>query len=322
MRARILWTMGFHPHPRIKSGAGSSLPPSMGKELGALLTFAALIALLGAGCADGGIRGPLSDNDGPEAMDVGNRAFDANLYEAALNAYAIAGESMPERAEPLYNSANALYRQERFREAISMYDELLTGRDLELAGRTTYNAGNALYGAGEHEQAIEMYKQALRYDPNDMDAKHNLELALAHRVEPQPPPEQQQQQQDQQQQQEQQGQQQQDQPQQQQGEQQQDQQQQQEGEPQPGEQDGEPQPGEDNEGEPQGEGEESSPTEPGASDPEAGQDESDWPIIPPSGMTEDQAMQLLESIGENSLPLRNAIEQRRLYSVQPGGQNW
>ena len=95
MRARILWTMGFHPHPRIKSGAGSSLPPSMGKELGALLTFAALIALLGAGCADGGIRGPLSDNDGPEAMDVGNRAFDANLYEAALNAYAIAGESCP-----------------------------------------------------------------------------------------------------------------------------------------------------------------------------------------------------------------------------------
>lgn len=290
-------------------------------KLGALLAGAALLgslALLAAGCAEGGVVGnPLSDNDGSEAMEVGNKAFDANLFDAALNAYAIAGESMPERSEPLYNSANTMYRQERFREAIRMYDELLAGQDLELADRTTYNAGNALYEAGEHEQAIEMYKQALRYDPNDMDAKHNLELALAHRVEPQPPPEQQQQdqqQEEQQQQQQQQQDQQQDQQQQQQSQQQD--QQQQEGQPQEGENEGEPQEGE-NEGEPQ----------PGEGDPQSEadepvSDESQWPIIPPSGMTEDQAMQLLESVGENSQPLRNAIERRRSSGSPPGGQSW
>ena len=286
-------------------------------KLGALLaraTALGLLALLGAGCVAGGVVGnPLSNNDGSDAMEVGNKAFDANLFDAALNAYAIAEESMPERSEPLYNSANTMYRQERFREAIRMYDELLAGQDLKLADRTTYNAGNALYEAGEHEQAIEMYKQALRYDPNDVDAKHNLELALAHRVEPQPPPEQQQQdqQQQEQQQQQQQGQQQQEQQQQSQQD-----QQQQEGQPQEGENEGEPQEGE-NEGEPQ----------PGEGDPQSEadepvSDESQWPIIPPSGMTEDQAMQLLESVGENSQPLRNAIERRRSSGSPPGGQSW
>ena len=288
------------------------------KAWASLWTLAAFAILLVVGCAEGGIRNPLSDNDGPEAIDAGNRAFNANLYDAALNAYAIAGESMPERAEPMYNSANALYRQERFREAVRMYDQLLAGRDLELSGSATYNAGNALYGAGEHEQAIEMYKQALRHDPNDVDAKHNLELALAHRVEPQPSQEEQQGQQQQDQQQQEQNQQQQ----QQQGQQEQQQQEQQEGQQQPAEnEDGQPQPSED-EGEPQpGEGDEAAPEE---SDdmPLEGDNQSDWPIIPPSGMTEDQAMQLLESIGENSMPLRNAIEQRRLYSAPPGGQNW
>ena len=311
MRTRASWATGFHPHP--------NLPPSRGKGLGAvwaLLACAASLALLGAGCAEGGVVGnPLSNNDGPEAMEVGNKAFDANLFDAALNAYAIAEESMPERSEPLYNSANTMYRQERFREAIRMYDELLAGQDLELADRTTYNAGNALYEAGEHEQAIEMYKQALRYDPNDMDAKHNLELALAHRVEPQPPPEQQQQDQQQQEQEQQQQQSQQQQEQQQQQSQQQ-QEQQQEGQPQEGENEGEPQEGE-NEGEPQ----------PGEGDPQSEadepvSDESQWPIVPPSGMTEDQAMQLLESVGENSQPLRNAIERRRSSSSPPGGQSW
>ena len=285
--------------------------------LWAALACVALISAFGAGYVLGGLGNPLS-NDGPEAIEVGNSAFVEDLYEVALNAYKIAEASMPGRSEPLYNSANTLYRQERYSEAVRMYDELLTGDDLEIAEQSTYNAGNALYGAGEHEQAIEMYKQALRYNPNDADAKHNLELALAHRVEPQPPEQQQQpdqQQQDQQQ------------PEppppqnQQQGEQQPDQQQeQQQGEQQPSEEEGEPQEGEE-EGEPQ-EGEEEGESQEGDETGEPGEDESDWPIIPPSGMTEEQAMQLLESVGESSQPLRNAIQRRQFYAGPPPEQGW
>ena len=150
----------------------------MRRRIAVLLPIVLSIAVFAVGCGDAGIRSPMADNDGPEAIEVGNKAFSAEMYNTATNAYTIAGESMPDRSEPIYNTANTLYRQQRFREAIDLYDQILGGQNLELSDRTTFNVGNALYGAGEHEQAIEMYKQALRNNPDDLDAKHNLELAL------------------------------------------------------------------------------------------------------------------------------------------------
>lgn len=273
------------------------------------LRFASLsFLLLFTGC---GVVSLIGGGDGPEAVDVGNKAFSAEMYDTALNAYEIAEESLPDRTEPTYNTANTLYRQQRYREAVELYDEVLAGQDLDLSDWTTFNTGNALYEAGDHEQAIEMYKQALRINPDDYDAKHNLELALAHLPQPQqqeeapsppqeqPTPEPQQQQQDNQEQQ--------------QGQQQPDQQNQGE------EQEGEGQPeGEPQEGEPEGEPTESQtePTEPGTGDQEL------EPIVPPTGLTEEQAIRLLEMVGENAEPLRNAIQDRRSFPGNPPAQKW
>jgi membrane peptidoglycan carboxypeptidase len=41
-----------------------------------------------------------------------------------------------------------------------------------------YNLGNALYQAGKYKESIDAYKNALRKTPGDMDAKHNLQLAM------------------------------------------------------------------------------------------------------------------------------------------------
>lgn len=274
-----------------------------------ILWFAALsLSLLMTGC---GVTSLIGGGDGPEAVEVGNKAFSAEMYDTALNAYEIAQESMPERSEPTYNTANTLYRQQRYREAVDLYDRVLAGQELELSDWTTFNTGNALYEAGDHEQAIEMYKQALRIDPDNFDAKHNLELALAHLPQPQQQeqesttpqqqqtPEQQQQQQEEQQQQP--------------GQQQTDQQN--EGEPQ--ESEGQPE-GEPQEGEPEGEMTESEtePTEPGTGEQEL------EPIIPPTGLTEEQARRLLEMVGENAEPLRNAIQTMRSFPGNPPAQDW
>ena len=274
-----------------------------------ILWFAALsLSLLMTGC---GVNSLIGGGDGPEAVEVGNKAFTAEMYDTALNAYEIAQESMPDRSEPTYNTANTLYRQQRYREAVDLYDQVLAGQVLELSDWTTFNTGNALYEAGDHEQAIEMYKQALRIDPDNFDAKHNLELALAHLPQPQqqeqesttpqqqPTPEQQQQQQEEQQQQP--------------GQQQTDQQN--EGEPQ--ESEGQPE-GEPQEGEPEGEMTESEtePTEPGTGEQEL------EPIIPPTGLTEEQARRLLEMVGENAEPLRNAIQTMRSFPGNPPAQDW
>jgi len=274
-----------------------------------ILWFATLsLSLLMTGC---GVTSLIGGGDGPKAVEVGNKAFSAEMYDTALNAYEIAQESMPDRSEPTYNTANTLYRQQRYREAVDLYDQVLAGQELELSDWTTFNTGNALYEAGDHEQAIEMYKQALRIDPDNFDAKHNLELALAHLPQPQqqeqesttpqqqPTPEQQQQQQEEQQQQP--------------GQQQTNQQN--EGEPQ--ESEGQPE-GEPQEGEPEGEVTESEnePSEPGTGEQEL------EPIIPPTGLTEEQARRLLEMVGENAEPLRNAIQTMRSFPGNPPAQDW
>ncbi len=272
-----------------------------------------VLSLIATGC---GVASLVGGGDGPEAVDVGNKAYSAEMYSTALNAYEIAQESMPGQSEPTYNTANTLYRQQRYREAVELYDKVLAGQDLDLSDWTTFNTGNALYEAGDHEQAIEMYKQALRINPDDLDAKHNLELALAHLPQPQqqqdspdpsqaqptPEPDQQQQQQEQE-------------DQQQQGNQQQ--QQENQGEPQEQENEGEPQ-GEPQEGDPEGEQTES---ENEATEPGSGEQELE-PIVPPTGLTEEQARRLLEMVGENAEPLRNAIQTLRSFPGNPPAQDW
>ena len=47
----------------------------------------------------------------------------------------------------------------------------------ESSSRALYNVGNTLFKQNKFEESIEAYKQALRHNPNDDDARYNLELA-------------------------------------------------------------------------------------------------------------------------------------------------
>ena len=44
--------------------------------------------------------------------------------------------------------------------------------------------------------------------------------------------------------------------------------------------------------------------------------------VPPSGLTEQQAMQLLEAVGENAEPLQNAIQRSNFPSRPPPERDW
>ena len=142
--------------------------------------------------------GDTLDTRGPRDVESGNLAFDDGDYEQALQDYDRALDEMPDSPEAMYNSANALYRQAQTGEqaqmsdAVSRYDRASRNADSELAARSAYNTGNALFetgnaliGMGDSEgarqsygQALESYKQALRLNPDDEDAKRNLELTL------------------------------------------------------------------------------------------------------------------------------------------------
>lgn len=109
----------------------------------------------------------------------GNEAFAEESYLEALAAYEAALIESPELAEPYYNAANALYREGAFSEAAMLMQEALkyaNAESLEQSG--FYNAGNSSFNLQEWETAIAAYTEALLRNPDDQDAKYNLELAL------------------------------------------------------------------------------------------------------------------------------------------------
>jgi tetratricopeptide (TPR) repeat protein len=110
----------------------------------------------------------------------GNEAFATQDFEGSLVAYQQAGIEAPELAEPHYNAANSHYRLEDFEQAQREIEQALLGEESQedLDQNSFYNLGNTFFKAEQFEMAVEAYKEALRLNPDDLEAKQNLELAL------------------------------------------------------------------------------------------------------------------------------------------------
>ena len=118
---------------------------------------------------------------GPTPAEVNNSGHEPYLasdYAAALDAYQGAQGTSPESGEPHYNAGNVLYRMGEYEDSLQSYDEALKYAKGELRSSGFFNRGNASFQQQEYEQAVEAYTEVLRMNPDDRDAKHNLELAL------------------------------------------------------------------------------------------------------------------------------------------------
>ena len=118
--------------------------------------------------------GPTPD----QVNNLGHESYAGADYEAALDAYLGARDRAPKLGEPHYNAGNALYRMEEVEESLIQYDEALKYARGDLRSRAFFNRGNAAFQAQRYILAVEAYKEVLRINPDDLDAKHNLELAL------------------------------------------------------------------------------------------------------------------------------------------------
>ena len=116
-------------------------------------------------------------------MKAGSEAYARQNYDEAQVAFQQATLDKPESPTAHYNFGTVLYRQGKFREAARAFQVSLlkhTGQTKNVPHQAYiyYNLGNAQFKAGDLAGAIESYKQALRLDPQDTDAQHNLALAL------------------------------------------------------------------------------------------------------------------------------------------------
>ena len=236
-------------------------------------------------------------------LDSGNQAYVEQDYQQAMEKYGQAMEMDPELGEPTYNLANTLYRLEAFEEAGQFLAQAIQTASDQLAEYSFYNLGNNFFQQELMPEAVEAYKESLRIDSQDMDAKYNLELAMV----------QQEQQEQQQQEQEQEQSEQEDSEQEQQEQSDQGQEEQDQGQSE--ESQGEPDQSQDEQGEQDQSGEDGEDQQ---------QEEQDGQGQPQQveGLTEEQARQLLAAIGQSSETLQEKLQEIFGFSGMPPEKDW
>jgi len=114
----------------------------------------------------------------PSLVQEGNRLYREGKLAEALEAYQDALKADPASPAIHYNIGNVLYRQGEYDKAYDEYRLAFPAQQRQLAEGARFNAGNSHFARKNWADAIQNYKEALRLDPGDVDAKKNLELAL------------------------------------------------------------------------------------------------------------------------------------------------
>lgn len=108
----------------------------------------------------------------------GNRLYEEGRFAEAHEKYLEALLEAPDSPIIRFNDGNALYQGEDYESALESFGAAVESGNPELASAAWYNLGNTLYRQGALPESLEAFKQALRADPGDADAKHNLERVL------------------------------------------------------------------------------------------------------------------------------------------------
>jgi Ca-activated chloride channel homolog len=120
-----------------------------------------------------------SPQNATESIVKGNKLYQQSQFDLAEAQYRKALEYESDNEKAKYNLANALQKQNKFDEATKLLDDL-TGstKDNSVKSAAYYNQGVAYTKLKNLDASIESYKNALRHNPNDKEARENLEKAL------------------------------------------------------------------------------------------------------------------------------------------------
>jgi tetratricopeptide (TPR) repeat protein len=120
-----------------------------------------------------------SAQDDKKIIKKGNDAYTKNEFEKAATEYQKVTAKTPANATAQYNLGNALYKSNKADEAVSAYDNAtgnLKAKDEK--GKAFYNKGVVLQNNKKILECIAAYKNALKLNPQDDDARQNLQKAL------------------------------------------------------------------------------------------------------------------------------------------------
>ncbi|MFQ5677119.1 MAG: tetratricopeptide repeat protein [bacterium] len=134
-----------------------------------LLAMGLSLVLVGSVFAQGGHK----------QVQEGNRLYSEEKYDEANNKYRDALIENPESPVINFNIGYVQYKKRNFEEALKAYEAATSSDDILTQSQGYYNIGNTLYRLGKLPESILAYKKALELNPNDEDAKYNLEYVRA-----------------------------------------------------------------------------------------------------------------------------------------------
>ena len=108
----------------------------------------------------------------------GNKQYAQEKYTEAEIDYRKSQEVNPNSPEAAFNLGNALYKQQKFEDAMKQYGVAAQNtQDKQLISESLHNTGNIFMAGQDYAKAIEAYKQSLRLNPADNETRYNLALA-------------------------------------------------------------------------------------------------------------------------------------------------
>lgn len=106
----------------------------------------------------------------------GEQAYNQENWPRALHDFLDAQVEDPDNLNLMYNLGNTYYKTGDYQKAARMFADTAANGQPDLAQKSYYNLGNVAYRRGKLQEAIQFFDRALQMDPEDQDAKYNLDF--------------------------------------------------------------------------------------------------------------------------------------------------
>ena len=108
----------------------------------------------------------------------GNSEYDEGNFQEAEKEYRKALMEKPGYNKGTFNLGDAMYEQENYEESNKLFSEVVErSTDASQKAAAYYNIGNTFMKENKFQESVDAYKNSLRLNPDDANAKYNLEYA-------------------------------------------------------------------------------------------------------------------------------------------------
>jgi Ca-activated chloride channel family protein len=108
----------------------------------------------------------------------GNKEFEKGKYAESEISYRRAIDKNKTSSDAVFNTGDALYKQKKYEDAGKQFIENHNmNEDISKKSASLYNLGNSLLMSNKVKESIDAYKNSLKLDPRNLEAKYNLAYA-------------------------------------------------------------------------------------------------------------------------------------------------